>query len=109
MNEALIAFCTCATKDEADRLATTLVNERLAACVNILPAVTSVYRWQGAVERADEILLLIKTTQAQFSALRERIQANHSYETPEIIAVKITEGSEPYLAWISEQVGKQVY
>lgn len=104
MPEALIVFCTCDTAEEADRVANALVHERLAACVNVLPGLQSVYRWQGAVERAREILLLIKTTPARFSALRDRIQAIHSYDTPEIVAIPIADGSERYLAWLLEQV-----
>ncbi len=81
-----------------------LVDERLAACVNVLPAIQSIYRWQGNVERAQEVLLLIKSTGERFPALRERIEQVHSYDTPEIIAVPITEGSEKYLTWLGAQV-----
>jgi len=102
--ELIIVFCTCAEQDEAARIATALVEERLAACVNVLPAIESIYRWQAAVERATEILLLIKTTQAQLEALRDRIQFLHSYDTPEIIAVPVVGGSERYLDWLREQV-----
>lgn len=86
------------------RLAETLVGERLAACVNMPPPVTSMYRWQGEVEKAEEILLIIKTTSERFDALRDRILQLHSYETPEIIAIPIVAGSEPYLQWLREQV-----
>jgi periplasmic divalent cation tolerance protein len=109
MSEAWIVLCTCGSRDEADSIASTLVNERLAACVNILPPVQSVYRWQGAVERADEILLVIKTTAARFSALRDRIQAIHSYDTPEIIAIEAAAGSERYLTWLGEQCSEEVH
>ncbi len=104
MSEALIVFCTCREQNEATRIANALVEERLAACVNILPAVQSIYRWQGAVERASELLLLIKTTPAQFNALRDRIGELHSYDTPEVIAVPIVNSSEKYLAWLREQL-----
>jgi periplasmic divalent cation tolerance protein len=109
MSEALIVFCTCGSEDEAERIANALVNERLAACVNILPPVESIYRWQGAVERAREILLVIKTTAGRFSALRDRIEAIHSYDTPEIIAMEVAEGSERYLAWLGEQCASEVH
>ncbi len=109
MSEALIVFCTCGSQDEADRIANTLVNERVAACVNILPPLKSVYRWQGAVEQAEEVLLLIKTTPGQLARLRDRIPAIHSYDTPEIIAIPVAGGSERYLAWLGEQCGEQAH
>ncbi len=102
--EVLIVFCTCGAEDEAIRIASAVVEERLAACVNILPGIQSIYRWQGAVERARELLLLIKTTEAQFDALQDRIQALHSYDTPEVVAITVVGGSERYLAWLREQV-----
>ena len=104
MSEALIVFCTCGSKEEAERVARMLVEERLAACVNVLPGIRSVYRWQGAVESGDEILLLMKTTADKFSALRDRIQEIHSYDVPEIVALPVVAGSERYLAWLEEQV-----
>jgi periplasmic divalent cation tolerance protein len=76
----------------------------LTACVNILPAVRSIYRWKGEVEQADETLALMKTTQQGFSALRDRIKELHPYETPEVIAVPIVDGLVEYLAWVGEQV-----
>ena len=105
MTDALILLCTCSSREEATRLATTLVEERLAACVNILATpIQSVYRWQGAVEQAEEYLLLMKTTQARSAELEKRVAALHSYDTPEIIALPIVGGSEKYLAWLREQV-----
>jgi periplasmic divalent cation tolerance protein len=109
MDAALIVFSTCANREEAERIALTLVNERLAACVNIMPPVQSVYRWQGAVERAEEWMLLIKTTTARFAHLRDRLETIHSYDTPEIIAANITEGSERYLRWLREQCEEPGY
>lgn len=99
-----LVLCTCATEDEAIRIANTLVEERLAACVNVLPGVRSIYRWQARVEMAQEILLLMKTTQERFHSLRERIIALHSYDTPEVIALPIAAGLEKYLTWVREQV-----
>lgn len=104
MAEALIVFCTCANHEEAEHVANTVVEQFLAACVNILPPVRSVYRWQGAVERAEEVLLLIKTTPGQLTRLTHHIQAIHSYDTPEIVAIPIAGGSERYLEWLGEQV-----
>ena len=104
MTPALVVFCTCGSPDEASRIANALVEERLAACVNIVPPIRSIYRWQGAVEQAAETLLLIKTTAERFPALRDRIQGLHSYEVPEIIAVPIYDGSAAYLSWLSGEV-----
>ena len=109
MSEALIVLCTCGSAEEADRIANTLVNERLAACVNILPPIQSVYRWQGAVERAREVLLLIKTTRDHLMSLSGRIQTLHSYDTPEIIALEIAGGSETYLTWLQDQTGEPAH
>ncbi len=81
------------------------MDEGLAACVNVLPAVHSVYRWQGQVERADEVMLLAKTTAAHWPALQARIVALHPYELPEVIAVEISAGLPGYLAWIAAETG----
>src|ERR1700748_3288065 len=104
MTGEMVILCTCANETEALRIARSLVDERLAACVNVLPPVRSIYRWQGAVEEALEILITIKTTAERFPALHSRLLTLHSYETPEIIALPIADGSEPYLRWIREQV-----
>lgn len=104
MTETIVVLCTCASEDEAGRIAAALVGEEVAACVNILPRIRSIYRWQGLVEDASEVLLLVKSTADRFEALRDRIAALHSYDTPEIIALPIVAGSERYLAWIKEQV-----
>ena len=104
MSSTLLVFCTCESQAQAEAIADTLVEERLAACVNILPSIRSVYRWQGKIEHAVEVLLLIKTTEARFTAVRDRIPELHSYDTPEVIAVPISAGSEKYLAWIAAEV-----
>ncbi len=96
---ALIVFCTCPDHATADALAMRLVEDRLAACVQLLP-VRSIYRWEGAVQGADEVQLQIKTTSERFAALREAILARHPYELPELIAVEAVAGLEPYLDWI---------
>jgi periplasmic divalent cation tolerance protein len=100
----LVCLITVPTPDEASRIARALVEERLAACVNIVPGMRSVYRWRGAVEEADEILLVAKTTRASFWRLRDRVLALHSYEVPEVIAVPIERGNTEYLSWITESV-----
>lgn len=104
MTDALLILCTCSSEQEADRIGAAVVEERLCACVTVLPPVRSIYRWQGAIERASEILLLIKTTTARFDALRERILALHSYDTPEVLAVPVADAAGKYLAWLHEQV-----
>ena len=100
MTDALIVFCTCSSHAEASKIARSLVSKGAAPCVNIVPAVESVYRWQGEIETSPEILLLIKTTRALFPALREAILQLHSYDTPEIIAVPVADGSPKYLEWL---------
>ncbi len=104
MSDALLVFCTCPETAVAERLAETLVGERLAACINILPGLTSVYRWQGQVEHAQEVLLLAKTTADRYPALETRLRALHPYELPEIVAVPLTAGLPAYLNWLAESV-----
>lgn len=100
----ILVFCACENPPQAIQIAEALVNARLAACVNILPSVHSIYRWQGKLETAEEVLLLIKTTGEHFPSLEDRIRELHTYDTPEIVAVPITAGSEKYLSWLREQV-----
>ncbi len=100
MPDFQIVLSTCADREEAERIAQALVEQRLAACVNILPGVQSVYRWQGAVERAAEVLMLIKTSPAHLGKVQSTIAALHSYEVPEFLVLPISAGSEAYLAWL---------
>ncbi|MEJ2392509.1 MAG: divalent-cation tolerance protein CutA [Gammaproteobacteria bacterium] len=100
----LLVYITCDSTDNAREIATSLVNERLAACVNILPAIESIYRWQNKIESSNEVLLMVKTHRDIFTILRERVCKLHHYELPEIIAVPIEAGLEPYLNWITESV-----
>jgi periplasmic divalent cation tolerance protein len=100
INDAIVVFMTAANGEEAARLADMLVGAHLAACVQILPEMESVYRWQGQIERQSEVLLLAKTTMAKFEELEREVRALHSYETPEIIAVPVRGGSTPYLQWL---------
>jgi len=99
-SNALVVLMTAATAEEADRIAEMLVNQRLAACVQILPEMQSVYTWKGEVQREREVLLLVKSTREKFSELERQVRAIHSYETPEIIALPIAAASEPYLKWL---------
>lgn len=107
MSDAVIVFSTCANRDEARKIARAIVEERLAACVQLLGPIQSVYRWQGAVDESEETLLLFKTTQARFPPLEKRIAELHSYDTPEIIAVPVVSGSEKYLAWLHDTLAPQ--
>lgn len=97
-----LVLTTCPHEEAAHTLATKLLDEKLAACVNIVPGLRSIYRWKGAVEESGESLLLIKTTQSCYPRLEQRIRASHPYKLPEIVAVEIAAGSADYLAWIGE-------
>jgi periplasmic divalent cation tolerance protein len=101
---AIAVFITAPNVEEAERLAETLVEKKLAACIQILPGMTSVYRWQGKVERQSEVLLIAKTTRAKFGELEKEVRTIHSYETPEIVALELTAGSRPYLEWLETSV-----
>lgn len=101
----LLILCTCPDGPAGDGIASALVAERLAACVNRVPGVSSTYRWKGEVCRDTEELLLIKTTRERFEAVRDRILALHPYELPEVIAVDITRGLDRYLSWIGSETG----
>jgi len=97
---ARVILCTCPDRTTGDSLARALVEERLAACVNLAPGIRSVYRWQNAVETAEEILLIIKTTTAAYPALERRILELHPYEVPEIVCLDVSAGLPAYLEWI---------
>ena len=101
-DDAIVVFMTAASGEEATRLAEMLVGANLAACVQILPEMESVYRWQGKIERQSEVLLIAKTTRGKFDDLEREVRALHSYDTPEIVAVPIVTGSAPYLEWLSK-------
>ena len=105
MEGRVVVLCTVGKAEQAEAIARALVEERLAACVNVVPAVVSIYRWQGAVEREEERLLVIKTRAERFEALRQAIVARHPYEVPEIVALPLVAGHAPYLAWLDESVG----
>jgi periplasmic divalent cation tolerance protein len=104
MTDKRIVLTATGSEDEARKIARHLVEHRLAACVNIVPQVASVYRWQSKVEEASEWLLIIKTTAAAFAQVREAIAEIHSYELPECICLTIEDGSPNYLEWIAESV-----
>jgi periplasmic divalent cation tolerance protein len=105
MSDVIVVFMTSGNADEARRIANELVERQLAACVQILPEIESVYRWKGEVQRATELLLLAKTTAALFDDLERVVREIHSYNTPEIVAVPMAHVSEPYRAWLVDNVG----
>lgn len=102
MSRELIVFVTTPNNEEAARIADALVSERLAACVNIVPAIESVYRWEGKVTRDREALMIIKTTDERYAELEPRVKELHSYSTPEVIALRIERGSDDYLEWLRD-------
>jgi uncharacterized protein involved in tolerance to divalent cations len=103
-SDHLVALCTVPNAEEGARIGRALVEERLAACVNIVDGLRSIYLWKGAVSDDKEALLVIKTKPALFESLKVRVVALHPYEVPEVIALPIVAGHEPYLAWIDESV-----
>ncbi len=105
MTDKYLVLVTCASVAEAKRIARAVVEQRLAACVNILPgAVTSIYRWKGKVESARERLLLIKTSRKRLAKLQATVEQLHSYEVPEFIALPIAAGSRGYLGWLDDSL-----
>jgi len=104
MSGNAVVFCTAGSEAEASRIASALVERRLAACVNVVPGISSTYRWEGAVRTEAECLLLVKTRRDRFEEVRAAIRELHSYEVPEIVMLDITAGDAPYLAWIDANV-----
>lgn len=101
----LVCFSTCPDRESARHLADTLVAERLAACVNILPGLVSTYRWQQEIRHDEECLLIIKTTAASFARLRTRLLALHPYQLPELLALEARDGLPAYLDWVQAETG----
>lgn len=104
MTDKIVVFSACASAEEAQRIARALVEKRLAACVNVLPGVRSVYRWKDAIEEEEEVLLLIKSSRALLEELRDEIERMHSYEVPEVVALSVVDGSERYLSWMDREL-----
>ncbi|HMD71891.1 MAG TPA: divalent-cation tolerance protein CutA [Bryobacteraceae bacterium] len=104
MTDKIVVLSTCATADEAEKLARLLLDTHLAACVSVIPAVRSFYHWKGATESAGECLLLIKTSRKLFADLCETLRKAHSYELPETLALPIVEGSAVYLDWMEQHL-----
>ena len=100
MTDKIVVLSTCASEQEGEKLARLLVDGRMAACVNVLPRMRSVYRWKGNVESADECLLLVKSSRELFDSVKAVLATAHSYEVPEVVALPIVDGSETYLNWL---------
>jgi periplasmic divalent cation tolerance protein len=105
MTDKIVVFSTAASADEAEKIARALVNERLAACVNVIPSVRSFYRWQGKIEDSAEFLLVIKSSRELFDALRASLEKLHSYEVPEVVAMPVVDGARNYLNWMDGELG----
>ena len=106
-DQPIIVFMTAGSVDEANRLADMLLDKRLAACVQIMREMNSVFRWQGKVETQREVLLIAKTLSSKFAEIEREVVKLHSYETPEIVAVPLSAGSGPYLEWLSTSVSER--
>ena len=104
MTDKVIVFSTCASREEAKRIARTLVEERLAACVNVIGDIVSIYQWQGVVHEGDEVMLVVKSRRDLLARLQERLAAMHSYEVPEAIAIPVVDGLPAYLEWMEREL-----
>jgi periplasmic divalent cation tolerance protein len=105
MTDKIVVFSTCDSEEQAGRVARALVEQRLAACVNILPNARSIYQWKGEIEDAAEWMLIIKSRRGLMDQLRVAIGKIHTYEVPELLAVPVVDGSESYLAWLDRELG----
>ena len=104
MTDKIVVLSAFSSAEEAQRMARALVEKRLAACVNVMPGVRSVYHWKDAIEEEEEVLLLIKTSRALLEELKSEIERLHSYEVPEVIALAVVDGAERYLAWMNREL-----
>jgi periplasmic divalent cation tolerance protein len=104
MTDKIVVLNTCSSEAEAEKVARRLVEMRLAACVTVVPGARSFYRWKDAVEKAEEWLLLIKTSRANFENLSAELEKSHSYEVPEILALPVVDGAANYLNWLNAEI-----
>jgi periplasmic divalent cation tolerance protein len=107
MADFVVVLITAPNEEDAARMANDLVGSRLAACVNIIKNIRSIYRWQGKIEDEDEVLMLVKTRKEHFKDLEKRVREHHSYDVPEIIALPIIDGFEKYLGWLKEETARE--
>jgi periplasmic divalent cation tolerance protein len=103
MKSILVVFCTCPDEETARALAEGLLEEKLAACVNVLPGIRSIYRWQGEAQDDSEVLMVVKTTQLQLDRLAQWLEQHHPYELPEVIALPVSGGLQGYLDWVAQE------
>jgi periplasmic divalent cation tolerance protein len=103
MTEYIVVYITASGEEEAEKIARVLLENKLAACVNVVRGVRSIYRWQGKIEDGAEVLMIVKSRRAHFERLTAAVKKLHSYSVPEIIALPVVEGSEEYLAWLKEE------
>jgi periplasmic divalent cation tolerance protein len=108
MTDKIVVLSTCESEEQAERIARHLVEKKLAACVNISGKIRSIYRWEGKIEDASEVLLIIKTRRDLFPRIRAELASLHSYEVPEVIAMAIVDGSDSYLAWLDRELADLV-
>ena len=101
--EYIVILITCSSADEAEKISSSLLDKKLIACANIVPGIRSLFRWQGEMCSENEVLLILKTTADKFDLILTTVQDQHSYDTPEVIALPIIKGSEKYLKWISDE------
>jgi len=104
MTDFIFVYITASSEEEAERIGRVLVDEKLAACVNIIPGMRSIYRWQGSMEEAHEVVIIAKTMRAQFDGVEARVKSMHSSENPCIVALPIEMGSEDFLSWLRRSV-----
>ncbi len=107
MTDKIVILNTCGTEEEAEKLARALIESRLAACVSVVPRVRSFYHWKGAIESAEEYLLIVKSSRQLFDQVRVLLETAHSYELPEVLALPVVDGSENYLAWIDANLSRE--
>ena len=107
MTDKIVVLCTCASAEEAEKIAWHLVENRLAACVSIVPQVRSIYRWQGVVEDASEWLLMVKSRRGLVERLSAAITSLHSYQVPEVVALPLVDGSPAYLNWLDRELSHE--
>ena len=104
MNSYIIVFCTSPSSEISNQIAEECIRKKIAACCNIIPGINSIYEWEGKVEKSEEQLLLIKSTEDNFKVIENTINSIHPYDVPEIISVKLNDGNEPYLKWINQSI-----
>jgi len=103
VGQVLVILVTAVNQEEASKIGKGMVNAKLAACANIIPGIQSIYRWKGKVVKAQEVLIILKSTRPRYHALEKAIKAMHSYETPEIIALPVKEGLDQYIGWVRSE------